>query len=399
MADNRSYVYQRLRRELGLTPAQAAGAVGGLGGESGPHLDPNAVNTTSGALGIGQWLGGRARGVQKGNLQQQTSHLIAELKGPERAALNRLRGARNLTDATRAWVEGFERPSPGEIASSMPARLGYSRDAFNAFHGLKGGGSLPSGGGGGTSGGGSTTTPGIPDQGSQQSVLPLLQALTQAQQSPGPGSASIQAPDFSAQAVMPQGFGAVSAGAPAPKTDIGSLAAAIQTIGGNVPQAQAGSTTTDTPSTATSSSDMSAAYPGKTGAVKFSASADRPGVKTQAITKEFLSRVAGFSHRTIEVGTGTNHNRMTTSGNVSDHWTGNAADLPMPVDSKIGDLTAAHALEAAGVPWSHAIQMAQKGGVFNVTPKSGEFKGRRVQVLWKTMVGGNHHNHVHVGVR
>jgi hypothetical protein len=390
MADNRSYVYQRLRRELGLTPAQAAGAVGGLGGESGRTLDPNAVNPTSGALGIGQ----------KGNVRQQTSHLIAELKGPERAALNRLRGARNLTDATRAWVEGFERPSPGEIASSMPARLGYSRDAFNAFHGLKGGGSLPSGGDGGTSGGGSTTTPGIPDQGSQQSVLPLLQALTQAQSAPGPGSASIQAPDFSAQAVMPQGFGAVSAGAPAPKTDIGSLAAAIQTIGGNVPQAQAGSTTTDTPSTATSSSDMSAAYPGKTGAVKFSSSADRPGAHTQALTKDFLARVAGFSHRTIEVGTGTNHNQFVAGTHrQSDHWTGNAADLPMPVDSKIGDLTAAHALEAAGVPWSHAIQMAQKGGVFNVTPKSGEFKGRRVQVLWKTMVGGNHHNHVHVGVR
>jgi len=253
MADNRSYVYQRLRRELGLTPAQAAGAVGGLGGESGKFLDPNAVNPTSGALGIGQWLGGRARGVQKGNLQQQTSHLIAELKGPERAALNRLRGAHNLTDATRAWVEGFERPSPGEIASSMPARLGYSRDAFKAFGGMGGGGGS-AGGGGGTSGGGSTTTPGIPDQGSQQSVLPLLQALTQQQSAPGPGSASIQAPDFSAQAVMPQGFGAVSAGAPAPKTDIGSLAAAIQTIGGNVPQAQAGSTT-DTPSTAIRSRD------------------------------------------------------------------------------------------------------------------------------------------------
>jgi hypothetical protein len=62
-------------------------------------------------------------------------------------------------------------------------------------------------------------------------------------------------------------------------------------------------------------------------------------------------------------------------------------------------MVAAHALQVAGVPWSQAVRMAQKGGVFNVTPKSGPYKGHRVQVLWKTMVGGNHHNHVHVGIR
>jgi murein DD-endopeptidase MepM/ murein hydrolase activator NlpD len=140
MADNRSYVYRRLRGELGLTPAQAAGAVGGLGGESGPTLDPNAVNPRSGALGIGQWLGGRAQGVTKGDLRGQVNHLISELKGSERGALNRLRGARTVDDATRAWVESFERPSAAEIRSSMPARLAYSREALNRFHGLSGGG-------------------------------------------------------------------------------------------------------------------------------------------------------------------------------------------------------------------------------------------------------------------
>lgn len=171
MADNRAYVYRRLRSELGLTPAQAAGAVGGLGGESGRTLDPNAVNPSSGALGIGQWLGGRARGVRKGDLRSQTNHLIAELKGPERAALSRLRSAHDITSATRAWVEGFERPSAGEIRSSMPARLGYARDAFNAFGSSGGGGGGSPGatpGGGGSSGASSgstrttvSTTPGV----------------------------------------------------------------------------------------------------------------------------------------------------------------------------------------------------------------------------------------------
>jgi murein DD-endopeptidase MepM/ murein hydrolase activator NlpD len=238
MADNRSYVYRRLVRELGLTPAQAAGAIGGLGGESGRTLSPSARNPTSGALGIGQWLGGRAQGVRSGDLRGQTNHLIAELKGPERGALNRLRGAHNISDATRAWVEGFERPSAAEIASSMPARLGYARDAFNAFHGLKGGGSGGGGGGGSVgSDGSTTTTTGQPDFGAQQSALPLIEALTQSQQQ-APPSASIQAPDFSAHPVMPAGFGTVSGGGgPAPKADIGALAAAVKTLGGSVPAA------------------------------------------------------------------------------------------------------------------------------------------------------------------
>jgi hypothetical protein len=299
----------------------------------------------------------------------------------------------------------FNRPgiSAGELAARVqrPAaqyrgRYSQVRGQARSLLGQAGGG----GGGGSTDSGGTTQqggTTSAPDFGSQQSALPLIQALTQSQAA-GPPSVSVQAPSFSAQAVLPEGFGTVSGGGgPAPGPDIGSLAAAIKTLGGDVPQATAGSQ--DTPATDSPTRDVSGNYPGLKGGVKFNPNADRPGVKTQAITKEFLSRVAGFSHRTISVGTGTNHNQMTTSGNVSDHWTGHAADLPMPVDSKIGDLTAAHALEAAGVPWSQAYRMAQKGGVFNVTPKKGQFKGHRVQVLWKTMVGGNHHNHVHVGIR
>jgi hypothetical protein len=30
----------------------------------------------------------------------------------------------------------------------------------------------------------------------------------------------------------------------------------------------------------------------------------------------------------LTIGTGSRHSRMTTSGNVSDHWGGNAADIP-----------------------------------------------------------------------
>jgi hypothetical protein len=37
---------------------------------------------------------------------------------------------------------------------------------------------------------------------------------------------------------------------------------------------------------------------------------------------------------------------------------------------------------------------AASGGLFN-----SEHRGLRVQCIWKTDIGGNHHNHVHVGVR
>jgi hypothetical protein len=145
MADNAAYAYNYLRRKLRLTPAQAAGAVGGLTGESGRNLDPNAVNPTSGALGIGQWLGARARGVKKGDFRGQLAHLVAELQGPESAAFNRLRSAHTIEDATRAWVEGFERPSPAEIAQSMPTRLANARDIFKQLSGqpVHGVGAIP----------------------------------------------------------------------------------------------------------------------------------------------------------------------------------------------------------------------------------------------------------------
>ena len=91
------------------------------------------------------------------------------------------------------------------------------------------------GGGGGGASGGQTTTSGQPDFGSQASQLPLIQALLGSQQQAAP-SASIQAPDFTAHAVMPQGFGTVSTGVAAPQgPDIGQLAAAIKTLGGSVP--------------------------------------------------------------------------------------------------------------------------------------------------------------------
>jgi hypothetical protein len=133
---------------------------------------------------------------------------------------------------------------------------------------------------------------------------------------------------------------------------------------------------------------------GVTGRVIVSPGANRPGVHIAKDTHDFLRSVAGHAQQPITVGTGTNHNRLTVDGRVSDHFDGHAADIPVPVDSRQGDLIAAHALVAAGVPWKRALNMAEHGGLFTL-----EHNGHRVQVIWKTMQGGNHHNHVHVGYR
>jgi hypothetical protein len=133
---------------------------------------------------------------------------------------------------------------------------------------------------------------------------------------------------------------------------------------------------------------------GKRGRVNIAAGANRAGVGVQGIVKQFLSGAAGIAGEPITVTTGTNHNRMTVNGNVSDHWDGRAGDIAVAVDSAQGDRIAAAALIEAGVPKKKAVQMARQGGLFNVNKG-----GHRVQVIWKTNEGGNHHNHVHVGIR
>jgi len=131
------------------------------------------------------------------------------------------------------------------------------------------------------------------------------------------------------------------------------------------------------------------------GGVKIASGADRAGADLRHPLLNTLGLIAGALGQSVTVGTGTNHNQYVEGepGVQSWHWTGQAADLPA-TGSK-GDRIAAAAIEVlGGVPASQAMQMARKGGVFNFT-----YHGKPAQVLWKTMVGGNHFNHVHVGLK
>lgn len=93
----------------GLTRAQAAGIAGNAMQESSDN--PNAAGG-----GLFQDIGGRGAGAGA-SLQQQLDKAWAELTGPERGTLERLRRTTTPTEAARVFSEGFERPGIPEVAN------------------------------------------------------------------------------------------------------------------------------------------------------------------------------------------------------------------------------------------------------------------------------------------
>lgn len=88
----------------GLAPHQAAGLVGNLMRESG--LNPGAVNPSSKAYGIAQWLGSRrsnlfARYGSNPTLQQQLEYVWHELNTTNKKGLTTLRASRNASEAAQ----------------------------------------------------------------------------------------------------------------------------------------------------------------------------------------------------------------------------------------------------------------------------------------------------------
>ncbi|HEX8052070.1 MAG TPA: hypothetical protein VF517_03695 [Thermoleophilaceae bacterium] len=155
---------------------------------------------------------------------------------------------------------------------------------------------------------------------------------------------------------------------------------------------------------ATASSASGCDGPGLTGTgvrgkVVVAAGANRPGVQLRRTALDYLAAMAGLYGKPIIVSTGTNHDRLTVNGNVSDHWDGHAADLGMAINggsdgSRVGDLLMTACLRVAGVPAARAAAQAARGGLYTLTRGA-----LRIQCIWKTYAGGNHYTHVHVGVQ
>ena len=129
---------------------------------------------------------------------------------------------------------------------------------------------------------------------------------------------------------------------------------------------------------------------GKVGKVAFASSANRAGVSVNPAVTSFVRQIAG-KFGPITVGTGTNHNQFvsgTNNSRQSDHWLGNAVDIPASGQTltRLGH----DALIAAGMPW----QKAEKAG-------GGLYQVGKWQIIFNTTLaqGGNHWNHLHVGLR
>jgi hypothetical protein len=137
----------------------------------------------------------------------------------------------------------------------------------------------------------------------------------------------------------------------------------------------------DTPGTKTTT--RVPARKGSGGHVAESPTADRPGVHTAPAVRRFVRQISGLAGETLTIGTGTRHSRMTVNGNVSDHWSGHAADIPAS-GRKLIRLGQA-ALIAAGM--SPAKARKQTGGLYN---QGGH------QIIFNTQEGGDHTDHLHV---
>lgn len=158
--------------------------------------------------------------------------------------------------------------------------------------------------------------------------------------------------------------------------------------------------------------------------VKLGPGADRPEQKTNQWVFDFLRRVAAQAGtKTIWISTGTRHNQYVKgSTHQSDHWLGNAADIGsvlnhfndatyysgpprvyQGVPAPGGDKIAAAAMTVAGENEAAAKKKAAEGsdisgGSWNYVWTNGG-QSFRINILWKTDVGGNHYDHVHIGVK
>lgn len=132
----------------GLSPAQAAGIVGNLQGESGQGLNTGSINPGDGrdgsdSIGIAQWNGARAQALKdyaasKGtpwtDLNTQLEFLHSELKGPEGAAYKGLMAAQSPEDAARAML-AYERPKDWNKPGAHPERAQYAAAVHAAYGG------------------------------------------------------------------------------------------------------------------------------------------------------------------------------------------------------------------------------------------------------------------------
>lgn len=369
-----------------LSDPEAAGrAVSGAGAKAWGQFMPDSRRTAIEKFGVDPWAD-----------PDQAVHATAlHLRGK----INGSTGLKGYNPGDPSYTNYILNQKVGHLAGDVLTRPG--------------GGAKASGGGGGGATASAigarmatvqTSAPsGFADAGSS-----LASALELATKPMGAPSQPIAAPAFAAAPVLPAGYGQpVQSGGPAP-------AAELQLPDPTVAELPGPGTSTVVPgdgvgivgAQATPGQAASTSRAGR-GKVVVAPGAERDGHGLQKPILGLLRDVSAASGRDVTVTTGTNHSQfVVNTKRQSDHWVGNAADLGVGGDArqdkavgKKGDLIAAHAIQVAsqragdGMTFAAALKLAKRGGVFNFETPQG-----RVQVLWRTLVGGDHFNHVHVGL-
>jgi hypothetical protein len=197
---------------------------------------------------------------------------------------------------------------------------------------------------------------------------------------PGPPSL-----DFKAAGL--EGLRALASGSYSPTQALGTLAASRAPLdaGEDEPEPGAPTVPVGTPGSFT---------PPKAGGgdwqkwVRTPAPRQGPSAPHRPEILEFVGRVGKRAGVVLEPWGNESHSITTVNGNRSAHADGFAADIPA-TGAKLRRLGYA-ALLAAGMPKRDALVAARKGGLYNV----GGY-----QVIFATDIGGNHHDHLHVGIR
>lgn len=112
----------------GLTENQARGILGNLLQES--NGNPNAINKTSGAYGIAQWLGDRKKNLfyrynNTPTLDQQLEYIWEELNLNEKPTLEKLLQTDTIAEATRVFANHYERAGKNEMNINRRIQLAY----------------------------------------------------------------------------------------------------------------------------------------------------------------------------------------------------------------------------------------------------------------------------------
>lgn len=133
MTENAKNIYAHWKQKYGATPQAAAGILGVLQLES--RLDPNSVNSSSGATGLAQWLGGRKDKLEDlahkenkpaTNLGVQLDYLDQELNSSYYASNKQIFKYTDVHKATKAWLMDYEGMSKNPEQWYLSQRYGYA---------------------------------------------------------------------------------------------------------------------------------------------------------------------------------------------------------------------------------------------------------------------------------